>query len=111
MECTGPLPARPVRGMIGPMGRRPTRLSNTLRHWRSEAARLFRLISWIVLALGFLHMSHVELGFPPDRNPLKPKPPVWHQRYQYLGMILLSLPGAAWGVVRACRDVQRTPWE
>lgn len=77
----------------------------------ASIASAFRRISWIVIAIGFLHVSHVELGYPPDKEPWKPRPPRSEQRWQYVRLFLVGLPGAGWAIVRACRDQQRTPWE
>lgn len=41
----------------------------------------------------------------------KPKPPMSRQRATYLLVFGAGVPGVAWGIVRAFRGEQKTPWD
>jgi len=41
----------------------------------------------------------------------RPKPPMAQQRLYYGLLLSAGIPGVVWGVVRAIKGNQRTPWE
>jgi hypothetical protein len=70
----------------------------------------YRKLSWLALLIALLMLGNAEFGFPPDKNPWKPKSPPAVLRTRYLLAFAIGLPGATWAVVRAIRRHQKTPW-
>jgi hypothetical protein len=72
----------------------------------------FRKFSFTVIVMGLLIAFFAEAfaDIPVGRRG-RPKPPLRVQRIEYLSILGAGLPGAVWGLVRAARGQQRTPWE
>jgi hypothetical protein len=72
----------------------------------------FRKLSGVIVLVGVMVTFYTLLfaGVPTDRRG-RPKPPLAEQLLSTLAVVAVGLPGVAWGVVRATRGKQRTPWE
>jgi hypothetical protein len=77
-----------------------------------QLASWYRKLSFVVIVLGLLIAFNTEIfaDVPVGRGG-RPKPPIGVQRIHYLLILGAGVPGAAWGLVRAARGQQRTPWE
>jgi hypothetical protein len=77
-----------------------------------QLASWYRKLSLAVIGVGLLiaFFTEVFADVPVGRSG-RPKPPIGVQRIEYLLMLGAGVPGVAWGVVRAARGQQRTPWE
>lgn len=72
----------------------------------------YRKLSAVLCLVGVL-VTFYTLAFAdvPLNRVGKPKPPLWVQLLQCGALFAAGLPGVVWGIVRAARNQQRTPWE
>jgi hypothetical protein len=66
------------------------------------------VLCFVGLLVTFYTLLFIDV--PHDRAG-KPKPPLAVQLLHCGYVFAAGLPGVAWGVVRAARNLQKTPWE